>query len=125
MGAERKAGELVGSPAHIHSTNQLALDGPSLFLLDNLRWTLYTASTSSFWTDRFFLRAQSYQRRGDLSPFRRPVSYYHVNDIKKSLQLLLDAGAQAQQEVQDVGGGKLIATVKDANSNVIWLIQFP
>jgi len=48
-----------------------------------------------------------------------------VNDIKKSLQLLLDAGAQAQQEVQDVGGGKLIATVKDANSNVIGLIQFP
>ena len=60
-----------------------------------------------------------------MSPFRRPVSYYHVNDIKKSLQLLLDAGAQAQQEVQDVGGGKLIATVKDANSNVIGLIQFP
>src|SRR6266571_3627125 len=54
-----------------------------------------------------------------------PVGYWQVNDIQKSLQLLLDAGAQAQQEVQDVGGGKLIATVKDANSNVIWLIQFP
>lgn len=33
-----------------------------------------------------------------------PISYYHVNDIKKSLQLLLDAGAQLQQEVKDVGG---------------------
>lgn len=54
-----------------------------------------------------------------------PVGYYHVNDIKKSLQLLLDAGAQAQQAVKDVGGGKLIATVKDTDSNIIGLIQLP
>ena len=54
-----------------------------------------------------------------------PVGYSHVNDIKKSLQLLLDAGAQAQQEVKDVGGGKLIASVKDADSNIIGLIQPP
>jgi predicted enzyme related to lactoylglutathione lyase len=51
------------------------------------------------------------------------TAYYHVNDIKKSLQLLLDAGAQAQQEVQDVGGGRLIASVKDADGNIIGLIQ--
>src|SRR3990172_519647 len=54
-----------------------------------------------------------------------PVGYYHVNDIKKSLQLLLDAGAQAQQKVRDVGGGKLIASVKDTDSNIIGLIQLP
>lgn len=54
-----------------------------------------------------------------------PVGYWHVNDIKKSLQLLLDAGAQAQQEVKDVGGGKLIASVKDADGNIIGLIQSP
>jgi len=54
-----------------------------------------------------------------------PVGYYHVNGIKKSLQLLLDAGAQAQQEVKDVGGGKLIASVKDTDSNIIGLIQLP
>ena len=54
-----------------------------------------------------------------------PVGYWHVNDIKKSLQLLLDAGAQAQQEVKDVSGGKLIACVKDADSNIIGLIQSP
>jgi predicted enzyme related to lactoylglutathione lyase len=53
------------------------------------------------------------------------TAYYHVNDIKKSLRLLLDAGAQAQQEVKDVGGGKLIAFVKDADSNIIGLIQSP
>jgi predicted enzyme related to lactoylglutathione lyase len=54
-----------------------------------------------------------------------PVGYWHVNDIKKSLQLLLDAGAQALQEVEDVGEGKLIASVRDADGNVIGLIQVP
>ncbi len=54
-----------------------------------------------------------------------PVGYYHVSDIQNSLQLLLDAGAQVQQEVKDVGGGKLIASVKDADSNIIGLLQFP
>jgi predicted enzyme related to lactoylglutathione lyase len=52
-----------------------------------------------------------------------PVSYWHVDDIKKSLKALLDAGAEAHQEVKDVGGGKLIASVKDADGNVIGLIQ--
>jgi len=53
------------------------------------------------------------------------VGYYHVDDIKKNLQNLLDAGAQIQQEVKDVGGGKLIATVRDASDNIIGLIQLP
>lgn len=51
------------------------------------------------------------------------TGYYHVDDIQKSLQLLLDAGVKVQQEVKDVGGGKLIASVKDADGNVIGLIQ--
>ncbi len=54
-----------------------------------------------------------------------PISYYHVSDIRKSLQQLVERGAQVQQEVKDVGGGKLIASVKDADGNVIGLIQFP
>src|SRR6266849_5700198 len=54
-----------------------------------------------------------------------PVGYWEVADIKQSLQSLLDAGAQAQQEVQDVGGGKLIASVKDADNNDVGLIQSP
>jgi predicted enzyme related to lactoylglutathione lyase len=54
-----------------------------------------------------------------------PVGYWEVDDIKKSLRLLLDAGAQTQQEVQDVGGGKLIALVRDADGNVTGLIQSP
>jgi predicted enzyme related to lactoylglutathione lyase len=52
-----------------------------------------------------------------------PVGYLHVDDIEESLKLLLDAGADVQQEVKDVGGGKLIASVKDADGNVIGLLQ--
>lgn len=54
-----------------------------------------------------------------------PVGYYHVDDIKTSLQSLVDAGATVVQDVKDVGGGKLIATVKDADGNIIGLIQLP
>jgi len=54
-----------------------------------------------------------------------PIDYWQVNDIKKSLQLSLAAGAQVQQEVKDVGGGKLIAWVKDADGNITGLVQSP
>ena len=49
--------------------------------------------------------------------------YYHVDDIRKSLQGLVETGAQVQQEVKDVGGGRLIAVVKDADGNIIGLLQ--
>lgn len=54
-----------------------------------------------------------------------PVGYWHVTGIAERLQLLLDAGAQAVQAVKDVGGGKLIASVKDADGNMIGLVQSP
>jgi predicted enzyme related to lactoylglutathione lyase len=54
-----------------------------------------------------------------------PVGYWHVADIQESLKLLLDAGAESLRPVGDVGGGKLIAAVKDADGNVIGLIQNP
>ena len=49
--------------------------------------------------------------------------YYGVADIKQSLQSLLDAGAKTLQEIKDVGGGRLIASVKDANGNIIGILQ--
>ncbi len=52
-----------------------------------------------------------------------PIGYYMVTDIQKSLQIFLDAGGQIQQAVKDVGGGLLIASVKDADGNVIGLRQ--
>ena len=54
-----------------------------------------------------------------------PIGYHDVDDIHKSLAELVDAGAQVQQEVKDVGGGKLIAWVKDPDGNVFALAQSP
>lgn len=52
-----------------------------------------------------------------------PVGYWHVPDIHEALQALLERGARAEQEVKDVGGGKLTASVTDADGNVIGLVQ--
>jgi predicted enzyme related to lactoylglutathione lyase len=52
-----------------------------------------------------------------------PVGYWQVDDVRKGMKLLLNAGAQAQQDVRNVGGGKLIASVRDADGNVTGLIQ--
>ena len=54
-----------------------------------------------------------------------PVGYWPVDDIRQSLAALLAAGAEALQEVKDVGGGKLIASVKDADGNILGLMQMP
>ncbi len=53
------------------------------------------------------------------------VAFCEVDDIHASLKLLVDAGARTQQDATDVGGGKLIAMVKDADGNVIGLSQTP
>jgi predicted enzyme related to lactoylglutathione lyase len=54
-----------------------------------------------------------------------PVGYWHVDDIERSMKALLEADAEVHQEVKDVGGGKLIASVKDAEGNLIGLLQLP
>ena len=62
---------------------------------------------------------------GHLKGMAGPIGYYHVADIKTSLQQLLDAGAEVQQAITDVGGGMLIASVKDADGNISGLRQMP
>ncbi|MEW2163620.1 VOC family protein [Streptomyces sp. NPDC007084] len=52
-----------------------------------------------------------------------PVPYWHVDDIKATLSALLAAGAETLQDVQEVGGGRLIASVKDTDGNQVGLIQ--
>jgi predicted enzyme related to lactoylglutathione lyase len=54
-----------------------------------------------------------------------PIAYWHVDGIRKRVQLLRDAGARIQQEIKDVGGGKLVASLHDADGDVIGLIQSP
>ncbi|GAA3841495.1 VOC family protein [Streptomyces phyllanthi] len=52
-----------------------------------------------------------------------PVPYWHVDDVRATLAALLGAGAETLQDVHDVGGGMLIASVKDADGNLIGLMQ--
>jgi len=54
-----------------------------------------------------------------------PIAYWEVTDIRARLRQLLEAGALADQDVKDVGGGLLIATVKDSDGNTLGLRQSP
>src|SRR4051794_4397490 len=54
-----------------------------------------------------------------------PVGYWPVADIKEHLQSLVGSGGQTVMEVTDVGGGKLIAIVKDPDGNLVGLTQNP
>lgn len=56
--------------------------------------------------------------RGHGQGMTGPVGYWHVDDISTTVKVLFDAGAQVNQEIHDVGGGKLVASVTDADSNV-------
>jgi len=49
--------------------------------------------------------------------------YFHVDDVHGALKQLVDAGAEVVQDVKDVGGGRLIAAVKDPDGNVVGLLQ--
>ena len=51
------------------------------------------------------------------------TAFYHVDNIKQSLQSLVDAGSEILQEIKNVGGGRLIASVRDADGNIIGLVQ--
>lgn len=51
------------------------------------------------------------------------TAFYHVDDIKASLQILRDAGSEIVQDIKDVGRGRLVASVKDKDTNLIGLIQ--
>jgi predicted enzyme related to lactoylglutathione lyase len=54
-----------------------------------------------------------------------PVPYWHVSDIRGRLAALVEAGADVLQDAQDVGNGRLIAFLKDADGNLVGLLQDP
>jgi predicted enzyme related to lactoylglutathione lyase len=54
-----------------------------------------------------------------------PVGYYVVDSFSESLKSLTQAGAQMQQDLRDFGDGKLMATLMDADGNLIGLVQNP
>ncbi len=54
-----------------------------------------------------------------------PIAYADVLDIKSSLQAMIEVGAEVIQDIKNVGGGILIAQVKDRDGNVVGLRQKP
>ena len=53
------------------------------------------------------------------------TAYWHVADIEASSAALVAAGATVLQPAKNVGGGRLIAALKDADGNIIGLLQNP
>ncbi|MFC9926534.1 VOC family protein [Streptomyces sp. NPDC127190] len=54
-----------------------------------------------------------------------PVPFWHVTDLRERLTALLAAGAELLQDVRDVGNGRLVASVKDPDGNLVGLLQDP
>lgn len=54
-----------------------------------------------------------------------PIPYWETADIKASIRELVTAGARERDAVRDVGRGLLVASVTDADGNVIGLRQNP
>ena len=52
-----------------------------------------------------------------------PVAYWHVPDIEAKLAEMTAEGATVKEAAHDVGGGRLVATVTDADGNVLGLLQ--
>jgi predicted enzyme related to lactoylglutathione lyase len=52
-----------------------------------------------------------------------PVAYWHVDDIEGKLAELTAAGATIEQAPNEVGGGRVVASVTDTDGNVLGLIE--
>jgi predicted enzyme related to lactoylglutathione lyase len=57
------------------------------------------------------------------SPEGGVTAFFHVDDIKSYLQILTDAGSVIIRDINNVGGGRLVASVKDSSNNLIGLVQ--
>jgi predicted enzyme related to lactoylglutathione lyase len=51
------------------------------------------------------------------------ISYIDVDDIEASIKTLKEVGAEVVMDSKDVGGGLLVAQVKDSDGNVVGLRQ--
>ena len=53
------------------------------------------------------------------------VAYWGVENAETAIQRVLDLGATKHEDVQDVGGGIKVATVKDPFGNIFGVIENP
>ena len=54
-----------------------------------------------------------------------PVGYWQVDDLEATIERMVAAGARVRQPAREVGGGRRIATLEDADGNVIGVLQDP
>jgi len=52
-----------------------------------------------------------------------PVAYWHVDDIEAKLAEVTAAGATIKDAPNEVGGGRVVASVVDLDGNVLGLVQ--
>ncbi len=52
-----------------------------------------------------------------------PVAYWEVDDIEARVAEVVAAGGTLKDAVQEVGGGRRVATVTDPDGNVLGLLQ--
>ena len=53
------------------------------------------------------------------------IAYWGVNDIENAFEKLIKLGAETVSEINDVGGGIKVATVKDPFGNIFGIIENP
>lgn len=58
--------------------------------------------------------------KGDIA-----IAYWGVADAAQAHQKLIESGATKYEDVQDVGGGIKVASVKDPFGNVLGIIENP
>ena len=52
-----------------------------------------------------------------------PVAYWHVDDLEATLAAVTTAGATIKDAPNEVGGGRVVASVIDLDGNVLGLIH--
>ena len=55
--------------------------------------------------------------------FTSPVAYWEAADIEAKLAEITAAGGTVSEAAHDVGGGRTVATVADADGNLLGLLQ--
>jgi len=53
------------------------------------------------------------------APHPAPLEFWSVADVKTALREFVEAGATVHEEPKNVGGGLLVASIKDADGNLI------
>lgn len=95
-------------------------------------WYAKAFETSPYFDEPFYVGFNIGGYELGLQPEEQPlsksdavVSYWGTNDVAADFQRLLNLGATAHEEPQNVGGEIVVATLKDPWDNVIGLIYNP